>query len=377
MKKVPLEDVEPGDVAATDVRIYSHRPNVQYRIRINRGQALSRRHLNRLSRVGVGHLFIRDPALDDLDPFIVDENLEQAEQRLTRELSDLRNELQTGANMTVSVERLQNALDNLTDAVKESEALMAFTTLKSHNDYTAKHSVDVAELSVHLLLSNQAKLREKLRNESGASRSYTNKYMLEDLGLGTLLHDLGKWKLPREILEKPSSLDDREWEAVQTHPITGRDLLENQNRDFRAPVKTPAFQHHEQYGGGGYPEGLSGEEIHLYGRITALADVYSALTSSRPYRVQHTPSRAHQIMEQMQEEHQHFDPELFEMFKEAVPPYPVGQQVIMSNGSRGVVAEVPDRSDQPTVRILEEGDERLNEPYEITANTEDGPRIVN
>jgi HD-GYP domain-containing protein (c-di-GMP phosphodiesterase class II) len=377
MKKVPLEDVDPGDVAATDVRIYSHRPNVQYRIRIDQGQALTRRHINRLSRVGVGHLFLRDPALEDLDPFIVDEDLQQAENRLTRELSDIRNDLQTGANLSISVERLQNALEKLTEAITETEALMGFTSLKSHNDYTAKHSVDVAKLSVHLLLANRAKLREKLRNESGASRTYTNKYMLEDLGLGALLHDLGKWKLPQEILEKSSSLDDREWEAVKTHPKAGHELIEDQKRDFRAPVKTPALQHHEQFGGGGYPKGIGGEKIHLYGRIAALADVYSALTSTRPYRVEKTPNRARQIMNRMQEDHEHFDPELFDMFKEAIPPFPVGQQVILSNGSRGVVAEVPDQPDQPTVRILQEGSERLDEPYEITANTEDGPAIVN
>jgi len=377
MKKAPLEDVEPGDVTATDIRIYSQRPNVQYRIRIDRGQALTRRHLNRLSRVGVGHLFVRDPVLDDLDSYIVDRNVKEAEQRLTRELNDIRNDLRTGENPTISVERLKNALEKLTEAVKDTEALMAFTSLKSHDDYTMKHSVDVAELSIHFLLCNRLKLQEKLRDESGASRGYTKKYMLEDLGLGTLLHDLGKWKLPREILEKPSALDNQEWEAIRTHPLTGRDLLENQKREFRAPVKTPTIQHHEQFGGGGYPEGISGKEIHLYGRITALADVYSALTSTRPYRVQHTPSRSHQIMEQMQEEHQHFDPELLEMFREAVPPYPIGQQVILSSGARGVVAAVPEQAERPTVRVLQEGDERLNEAYEITANTEDGPQIVN
>ncbi len=374
---MPLEDVEPGDVAATDVRIYSHRPNEQYRIRIDRGQALSRRHLNRLSRLGVGYLFIRDPDLEDLDPFVLDEDVQKAEQQLTREMSDIRNDLQTGGNLTISVERLQNGLEKLTEAIKNTGSLMAYTSLKSHNDYLVKHSVDVAELSVYLLLSNLRKLRKKLRNESGASRSYTNKYVLEDLGLGALLHDLGKWELPREILEKSSSLNEREWKAIRTHPLIGRELLENQKRDFRAPVKSPAVQHHEQFGGGGYPKGLRGKEIHLYGRIVALADVYSALTSSRPYRVQYTPCRAQQIMEQMQNEHQHFDPELFTMFKEAVPPYPAGQQVILSNGARGVIAEVNDQLDQPTVRVLQKGEQQLNEPYELTANTEEGPQIVN
>lgn len=377
MKKVPIDEVEPGDVAATDIKIHSDRPDVQYRIRIDRGRALTREDLNRLSREGVGHLFLRDPALDDLDPFVHDEEVSAAEEELALELRDIRHDVQSGANRTLSVKRLRKALDKLIEAVRTTEALMGFTSLKAHDDYTAKHSIDVAKLSVHLLLSHRQTLRQKLREESGASRKYTNKYMTEDLGLGAILHDVGKWTIPPEILNKSSALNDREWEAVETHPTSGHDILEDQERDFRAPVKIPALQHHEKFGGGGYPNELSGQEIHLYGRITAIADVYSALTSARPYRLQKTPNRAREAMETMQSRETHFDPELFELFKEVIPPFPIGQQVILSNGHRGVVCELRSDPEQPIVRVLHEGNDRLDEPYETQANTEDGPTIVN
>ena len=128
---------------------------------------------------------------------------------------------------------------------------------------------------------------------------------------------------------------------------------------------------------GGYPRGLEGKNIHLYGRISSICDVYSALTSDRPYRVRKTPNRARQIMRSMQEDETHFDPELLEMFMDVFPPFPIGQQVVLSNGTRGVVSELGDEQEKPYVRVLYEGNDRLDEPYEIQVNTDHNPEIIN
>lgn len=377
MLKLPLDEIEPGDVVATDVRVHSDEPDVQYRIRLKKGTALTNKHINRLSREGVGYLFIRDKDLEDLDPFIHDEEIEEAEEDLTLQLQEIGRDIETGANLNISVRKLRESLHSLIDAIKNTDAILAFSTLKAHNDYTAKHSLDVTKFALHFLLTFQKEIRSKLEAETGASREYTNKYMEEDLGLGCLLHDLGKWIIPTEVLTKSSQLDDREWQAMRRHPESGGEMLKDQDRDLRAPVKIPAVQHHEKYGGGGYPEGLEGKEIHLYGRISSICDVYSALTSDRPYRVRKTPNRARQIMRSMQEEDTHFDPELLEMFMDAFPPFPIGQKVVLSNGTRGVVSELKEDQSQPVVRVLYEGNERLDEPYETQVNTESSPEIVN
>lgn len=377
MLKLPLDEIEPGDVIATDVRVHSNDPDVQYRVRLDKGTAVTRKQIKRLSREGVGYLFVRDRDLEDLDPFIYDEDIEDVEEDLALQLQEIGRDIETGANLKLSVKKLRDSLNKLIETIMGTGAHLAFSTLKAHNDYTAKHSIDVTKFAIHLLLSYQAELRERLQDQSGASHEYTNKYMLEDLGLGCLLHDIGKWNIPPEVLTKSSQLDDREWEAMKRHPESGADLLEAQERDFRAPVKIPALQHHEEYGGGGYPRGLEGDNIHLYGRICTICDVYSALTSDRPYRVRKTPNRARQIMQSMQENETHFDPELLDMFMEAFPPFPIGQQVVLSNGTRGVVSELEADQSRPIVRVLYEGNERLEEPYEIKVNTASSPEIIN
>ncbi|MFB6347488.1 MAG: HD-GYP domain-containing protein [bacterium] len=377
MLKQPLEEIEPGDIIAADVRVHSDDPNVQYRIRLDKGTALTRKHINRLSREGIGYLFIRDRDLGDLDPFIYDEEIESAEESLALELKDIGRDIETGAGLNFSIRKLRDALDDLLNAIQDTDAMLAFSTLKSHSDYTAKHSIDVAKFCLYLVLSNQSELRKKLKEQSGASHEYTNKYMLEDIGLGALLHDLGKWIIPNEVLKKNGKLDDREWEAVKSHPESGADMLKNDKSELRAPVTIPALQHHEQYNGGGYPRGLAGDSIHLYGRVTAICDVYSALTSDRPYRVRKTPNRARQEMWSMQKGEEHFDPEILELFMKTFPPFPIGQQVILSNGARGVVSEVPDTPSEPIVRVLYEGNKRLDESYEIQANRDSNPEIIN
>lgn len=377
MKKVSIDDVEPGDVTATDIKIHSNQPNVQFRLRIDKDRALTQKQIDRLSREGVPYIFVRDNRLDDLDKFIHDGNIQEAEDELGEELINIRQNIESGSNFTISVERLQKSLENLIQALKNSHAMQAIPTVKAHCDYTAKHSIDVAKLSIHLLLTHKSRLRDKLRAESGASVNYTNRHFMEDLGLGTLLYDIGKWDIPAEILKKTSELDDEEWETVKNHPTRGRDLLKSQDRDFRASILVPAFQHHEQFSGSGYPRGLEGKNIHLYGRITAICDVYSALTSARPYRLHKSPNRARQVMNKMQEEDKHFDPDIFKMFKNAIPAFPVGQEVILDDGRCGVVSGLEDDKDKPIVRILNENNEKISEPYEIQANTESGPTIIN
>jgi HD-GYP domain-containing protein (c-di-GMP phosphodiesterase class II) len=379
MKKIPIDDVEPGDVSAIDLKIHSDDPSVQYRVRIDEGQALTREHLSRLSREGIGYLFVRDKDLDDLDPFIFDKNVQHAEEELVTELRDIRSDVETGANYNITVKRLNKSLTKLIDAIQKTDSMMAFSSLKAHDEYTAKHSVDVAKLALTMVLAHPSTVREKLRSETGASYEYTNKYLERDLGLGALLHDIGKWTIPADILTKPNALDDQEWTAMKQHPRTGKAILDQQEREFRAPVKVAVSQHHEEYDGGGYPLGHAQNDIHLYGRITAICDVYAALTSDRPYRLQKTPNRAREIMDSMQtpKGERHFDPDLLDMFKETIPPFPVGQSVVLSNGKRGVVSELGDDQYKPMVRILYEGNNRIDDPYEIQANTESGPQIVN
>ena len=135
---------------------------------------------------------------------------------------------------------------------------------------------------------------------------------LDAIASGALVHDLGKLDVPDAILTKPARLSDSEFEIIKRHPLDGfLQLKDRQDVNFGQLMMV--YQHHEWMNGKGYPVGVTGKEIHPWGRLCAVVDVFEALTSSRPYRGPMATSRALQIMER--ESGDHFDEEMFQCWK--------------------------------------------------------------
>lgn len=131
------------------------------------------------------------------------------------------------------------------------------------------------------------------------------------------MHDIGKVAIPDEVLKKPGKLTDEEFELMKSHTITGYRLLQSSKRELMKTAAIIAHQHHEKWDGSGYPQGLKGEEIHIYGRITAVADVFDALGSARVYKPAWELDR---IIALFQEERgKHFDPRVVDAFMEQLP----------------------------------------------------------
>jgi putative two-component system response regulator len=139
----------------------------------------------------------------------------------------------------------------------------------------------------------------------------------EMLSQAAPLHDVGKIGIPDGILKKPGKLNDEEWAVMRTHAEIGAQLLGEQVSEVGRLAGSVALTHHEKWNGGGYPYGLKGEEIPLEGRITALADVFDALTSERPYKDAWTVEDA--VAQIQQDAGSHFDPKLVECFMRALP----------------------------------------------------------
>jgi HD-GYP domain-containing protein (c-di-GMP phosphodiesterase class II) len=366
MRRISVDDLEPGQELAGSVKIPSARDGVLYRLKLDAGTRLTEKHIDRLKRLGINRVPVEDPATDDIDRYVYDEEVEAAEEDVRSSFQTLTSDMDDGRLDEENINQLRSAVSSLIESLKDSEVMAAFTNLKTHDNYTAEHSLDVAKISLQLALKFENEFKTLLKQESGASSQYINQYMLEDLGLGAMLHDLGKRSVPSEVLNKDGSLNDDEWSTMTSHPEEGFQELQEVSFALRAPVKTPALQHHEQYDGSGYPKQLEGKEIHLFGRLTACADVYSALTSNRPYRGAQSPSEALAIMKSMQEEGPHFDPDIFQKFLTVVLPYPIGQEITLNDGRSGVVVDVdPDHPLRPTVRLFERGDERLEDHEEI------------
>ncbi len=144
---------------------------------------------------------------------------------------------------------------------------------------------------------------------------YLTDAYIDDLCLSSILHDIGKVGIPDHILLKPDKLSPEEFTIIKTHPLIGGKVLEesealNPDRSFLAIGKLVAYHHHEKWDGSGYPYGLKGTEIPLSARIVAVADVYDALRSDRPYKKAFSHEKAMEII--LADSGTHFDPTLTE-----------------------------------------------------------------
>lgn len=147
-----------------------------------------------------------------------------------------------------------------------------------------------------------------------------------------LLHDIGKLKVPPEIITKPGKLTDTEFEQIRSHPKYGYEILKSKNLDPR--VKLAALEHHERFDGRGYPKGLSGSDIGYFSSIVAVADVYDAMTSNRCYRKGICPFP---VIEQMEREKDLYEPSILYLFMERTIETYINTEVLLSNGEKGKV----------------------------------------
>jgi len=180
--------------------------------------------------------------------------------------------------------------------LSDNETTRYMLTITSHDYYTYTHSVNVGVLAVSL----SKVLFEKSKTHD-----------LHELGAGFFLHDLGKVHVDIGIINKPGKLTDEEMGQMKKHPNAGYKIMSDTGQLTDECGKI-ILQHHERYDGTGYPRGLRGQEIHLYGRICSIADVFDALTTERPYRKKMDPFQALTLMKD--EMIHHFHKELFEQF---------------------------------------------------------------
>ncbi|MGB9804909.1 HD-GYP domain-containing protein, partial [Desulfofundulus sp.] len=213
------------------------------------------------------------------------------------------------------------------------------TEICSADMYTYAHSVDVCVLALTV----------------GVKFGYEKKDLLR-LGIGGLLHDLGKSKVPPEILNKPGKLTPEEFREIKKHPAYGyKIILESQDRiDPRSAAVI--LNHHERYDGTGYPRGLKGDEIDEMSAICSVADVYNAITTDRVYRKAHPPHEAYEMI--MASGDLMFSSRIVEAFLKCVLPYPPGSVVRLSSGLVGVVLRVKQGFPfRPVLKLVGSGEE--------------------
>ena len=249
-------------------------------------------------------------------------------------------------DVDLRIEALKLGVDDFLSKPPHAAELTArvrsLTKVKAYNDYM-RHYQTILEEEVRKRTTDLNNAHEKLRNASldtihrlSRAAEYKDEdtsvhiqrmsqYVVaiaEKIGMGeaekdTLLysspmHDIGKIGIPDRILLKPGKLDSAEWEIMKRHAEIGSQILDNSTSDFIKMGKVIAITHHEKWDGSGYPNGLAGVKIPIEGRIVALADVFDALTTRRPYKEPFPNEKAFAII--MEESGTHFDPEIVQAF---------------------------------------------------------------
>ncbi|WP_188149664.1 HD-GYP domain-containing protein [Teredinibacter waterburyi] len=208
---------------------------------------------------------------------------------------------------------------NVQSVMRNPDALAWMTKMRSEDSYTAEHSLSVCILA--LIFGRSLGFKEP---------------QLSNLGLCGLLHDVGKIRVPIEILNKPSRLTDKEMKIMQAHAAHGRKLLSESKNMYEGAIDV-AYCHHERPDGKGYPQGLPSEDISLFSKIISIVDSYDAMTCERVYAQAKPSTEALKII--YEERGKQFDENLALAFIQTIGLYPPGSIVELHNGCVGVVVE--------------------------------------
>ncbi|MFF5995917.1 HD-GYP domain-containing protein [Lysinibacillus sp. KU-BSD001] len=318
---------------------------------LQKGVVVTDRILLRLKQLNIKYVYIEDSISYGIEieetvrPAVRNKVVNQITQSFQsvkgakREQASFVLEQQSKAIGTIVEDLLSSILDS-------EEILTVLTDAYLYDEYLYQHSFQVTLYSL------------AIAKEMG--------YSYEDLrliGIGAMLHDVGKLLIPTDVLLKPGRLTNEEFEVMKNHARYGFDLLRNLH-SVSLLVAHCAFQHHERIDGSGYPRGLVDFEIHPFAKIIGVADVFDAVTSNRVYREKLLPSQGMAIIEAGSGTI--FSPRVVEALRKSVVHYPNGTILLLADGRRGVVfKQNTEQPDRPFIRIFEEDDEILNATYEI------------
>ena len=230
-------------------------------------------------------------------------------------------------------ETLTTAEDLIDYIIRTGDVTKSLYDIQTYDNYTYLHSIDTGIMATFLGISLNFK-----------------EYELKELGIGAILHDIGKTKVPKEIITKEGPLTEEEFEEAKKHPIYGEEILKK-NLFISDNVLDAVCHHHEKVDGTGYPYGLKGRQISKYAKTVCICDVYDAVSSDRSYRKKFSPNDAYELI--LAGSGSYFDEEIVMKFRKTFSVYPLGCCLKLSNGIEGYVIKQNDNfPDRPVLRVL-------------------------
>lgn len=269
------------------------------------------------------------------DPVTVQEEIVKAKEikkEAKQAIQNIMEEVRFGK--PIKTESVEHVVDKMIASIlRNQDALICLGRIKRADEYTYLHSMSVCALMISF----------------GKHLGFNSKE-LREVGIGAMLHDIGKMKVPQEILNSKRSLSKKEYEQMKKHVEHSRILLEQTHNIAETSISIAA-QHHERLDGSGYPNGLKGDEITNYGQAAAIVDVYDALTSERCYKRELAPTET--LRKLFEWSKSDFNAELVQQFIRCIGIYPVGTLVCLESGLVAVVLNNDDNNLlYPVIRVI-------------------------
>lgn len=343
MRRVPAAVLKPGMKVGHPV--YNSRGEVL----INRDVILNDKYIKSLLKLGIPALYIIDESIPD---FYIEDVID-ARSRLTA--IKLARDILKGAGRGDSpldralMDQARTTVNDIIEQLLEDPNIMVnLVDIRCIDDYLFGHCVNVCVLSLI----------------TGISLGYSRNKLLT-LGMGALMHDMGKTLIPPRILNKPGALTKEEFNAIKRHPELGYTILANSDPYIKKISAVIALQHHERYNGSGYPQGIPGGDIHEFSQIVGIADVFDAMTHDRVYRRAHPPNEAYEML--AGSGNFLFNYKVVRSFLNNIAAYPTGSLVRLSSNETALVIDTPKGfSLYPRVKIIYDADgNRLPQPVDL------------
>lgn len=349
MRRVRLDKAQTGAVVARAIH------TLDGVFLLSAGTVLTPEHKEKLQNYGITEIYIEDTISEGIEiPELIREEV------ITEVKSQVK-KMMTSPSIKVSVDvkKVGEIVERLIANILENDRIVAsLCDVRSIDEYTFSHSVNVSVISI--VTGIGVGMKEDT---------------LRDLGIGALLHDLGKVMVDDTILRKPTNLTSIEYDEVKKHTYYGYEILQKSENISREACDI-ALSHHERLDGSGYPRRLKSSDIQIFARIAAIADVYDALTTDKVYRRKMMP---HDVLDYMLSlGGKHFDKSLLDAFVRHIAYYPVGTAVILNSGEKGLVSEYnPYFPNRPVVSVvIDESGHSLKKYREVDLSKKLEYRVV-
>lgn len=333
MQKIAVGQVMPGSVAAQDIF------NTNGVMLVPKGTVLREYYIERIKKDFIDEIFVEEYEQDEnklielykaaphIDDIIYEKTCIHAKKQIKKAM------FRMNTFGRLNVDTINTVVyDIIEQLLSKKDIILTLSRLRSVDDYTYEHSVNVCVVS--LIMGMDYGLDEMA---------------LKNLGVGAILHDVGKVGVSEEILKSPSKLTTAQFDEVKTHTEYGYQIL--MYSEVPEEAAEIALYHHERYDGTGYNRGMGGKDIPLLSRIVTLADAYDAMSNDRVYKKKLPPDKVYREIATLGGIH--FDYDIAARFLSRLDLYPVGTGVLLSTGHKGmVIGQNKLLPQSPAVRIF-------------------------